>query len=46
MPTSTGKLREIERVGTLRFNFKGQPLKLTAFLEEAARARCSCRFRI
>ena len=36
MPTSTGKLREVEKIGTLRFNFKGQPLQLTAFLEEGS----------
>ena len=33
VPTSTGKIREIERVGTLRFTLKGRPLKLTAFVE-------------
>ena len=33
VPTSMGALREIERVGTLRFTLKGQPLKLTAFIE-------------
>jgi uncharacterized protein len=37
MPTSTGQLRTVQRVGTLRFNLKGQPLKLTAFLEEGSR---------
>jgi hypothetical protein len=37
MPTSTGTLREVERVGTLVFNLKGQPLKLTAFLERGQR---------
>jgi uncharacterized protein (DUF1684 family) len=37
MPTSTGTLREVERVGTLIFNLKGQPLKLTAFLERGQR---------
>ena len=37
MPTSTGQLRTVERVGTLKFNLKGQPLKLTAFLEEGSR---------
>ncbi len=36
MPTSTGKLRTVEKIGTLRFNLKGQPLKLTAFLEEGS----------
>jgi uncharacterized protein (DUF1684 family) len=33
VPTSTGKIRDIERVGTLKFTVKGQPLQLTAFLE-------------
>ena len=37
MPTSTGKLRNVERIGTLKFSLKGQPLKLTAFLEEGSR---------
>ena len=37
MPTSTGTLRTVQRVGTLKFNLKGQPLKLTAFLEEGSR---------
>ena len=33
MPTSTGTLREMTRLGTLVFTFKGQPLKLAAFSE-------------
>lgn len=33
VPTSTGKIRDIERVGTLKFSLKGQSLHLTAFLE-------------
>jgi len=33
VPTSIGKTRDIERVGTLRFMLKGQQLRLTAFLE-------------
>ena len=33
VPTSIGKTRDIERVGTLRFTLKGQQLRLTAFLE-------------
>jgi uncharacterized protein (DUF1684 family) len=33
VPTSTGKIRDIERVGTLKFTVKGQPLQLTAFVE-------------
>jgi uncharacterized protein (DUF1684 family) len=37
MPTSTGQLRTVERVGTLKFSLKGEPLKLTAFLEQGSR---------
>jgi uncharacterized protein len=37
MPTSTGTLRTVEKLGTLRFSLKGQPLQLTAFLEEGSR---------
>jgi uncharacterized protein (DUF1684 family) len=37
MPTSTGKLRDMTRIGTLEFMLKGQPLKLAAFLEEGSR---------
>ena len=37
MPTSTGKLRETTRIGTLEFTLKGQPMKLTAFLEDGSR---------
>jgi uncharacterized protein (DUF1684 family) len=33
VPTSTGKMREIERIGTLKFTLKGQQLRLTAFLD-------------
>ena len=33
VPTSAGKVRNIERVGTLKFTLKGQQLKLSAFLE-------------
>jgi hypothetical protein len=33
VPTSVGKLRELERVGSLRFTLKGQTLRLTAFVE-------------
>jgi uncharacterized protein (DUF1684 family) len=36
MPTSTGTLRNVERLGKLRFNLKGEPLELTAFLEEGS----------
>jgi uncharacterized protein len=37
MPTSTGTERKMRRVGTLGFSIKGQPLKLTAFVEADAR---------
>lgn len=37
MPTSTGKLRETTRIGHLLFTLKGQPLQLTAFLEDGSR---------
>ena len=30
-PTSTGKIRQLERIGALKFSVKGQPLRLTAF---------------
>jgi uncharacterized protein (DUF1684 family) len=33
MPTSTGRLREMERIGTLEFTLKGQPLQLAAFVD-------------
>ena len=33
VPTSSGKMREIERIGTLKFSLKGQSLKLTAFFD-------------
>ncbi len=33
VPTSIGKIRDLERIGTLKFSVKGQPMKLTAFLE-------------
>ncbi|OFW46406.1 MAG: hypothetical protein A3J29_17675 [Acidobacteria bacterium RIFCSPLOWO2_12_FULL_67_14b] len=36
VPTSTGKIRDIERVGTLKFSLRGQALKLTAFVEVSA----------
>jgi uncharacterized protein len=36
MPTSTGKIRDIQRVGNLVFTLKGQPLKLAAFLEDGS----------
>lgn len=34
VPTSTGKVRDLESIGTLKFSWKGKPLRLTAFLEE------------
>lgn len=34
MPTSTGKLRRMERVGVLEFLLQGQPMSLAAFVEE------------
>lgn len=36
MPTSVGAQREMRRVGTLEFALKGQPLKLSAFVEVGA----------
>lgn len=36
IPTSTGKIRDMERIGTLKFALKGQPLQLTAFAEEGS----------
>jgi uncharacterized protein (DUF1684 family) len=33
VPTSTGTLRDMERVGSLQFTLKGQPLKLSALVE-------------
>lgn len=33
MPTSTGTLRKMERVGTLEFSLHGQPMTLDAFVE-------------
>jgi uncharacterized protein (DUF1684 family) len=38
MPTSTGQRRRMRRAGQLRFSVKGQPLALTAFVEEADQA--------
>lgn len=38
MPTSTGTRRDLDLVGTLKFNVKGQPLQLTAFREQGQRA--------
>lgn len=36
MPTSTGRLRQVARMGALQFRLKGQSLQLTAFLEEGS----------
>jgi uncharacterized protein (DUF1684 family) len=33
MPTSTGTSRQMRRAGTLEFSLKGQPMKLTAFVD-------------
>jgi uncharacterized protein (DUF1684 family) len=33
VPTSIGKIRELERVGTLKFTVKGQTMRLSAFLD-------------
>ena len=34
MPTSTGKMRRMQRVGVLAFSFQGQAMTLGAFVEE------------
>jgi uncharacterized protein len=31
VPTSIGKVRQLERIGTLKFSLQGQPRRLTAF---------------
>jgi uncharacterized protein len=36
MPTSTGKLRKMQRVGVLEFTLKGQSLSLGAFVESGS----------
>lgn len=36
MPTSTGQVRRMERVGTLEFSVRGQTASLGAFIEEGA----------
>lgn len=38
MPTSTGKQRDMERIGHLQFTLKGQVLRLTAFAEVGQQA--------
>ncbi len=35
MPTSTGQVRDMVRIGDLEFSLRGQPLKLSAFAEAA-----------
>jgi len=37
MPTSTGQLRDMVRIGSLEFSLKGQALKLSAFAEASDR---------
>jgi len=37
MPTSTGQIRQMVRVGRLEFTLKGQPRTLSAFVESGAR---------
>jgi hypothetical protein len=37
MPTSTGQMRTMVRVGRLEFTLKGQELSLSAFVEQGAR---------
>lgn len=33
VPTSTGKIRDLERIGALKFTLNGKPLRLTAFID-------------
>jgi uncharacterized protein (DUF1684 family) len=33
VPTSTGKIRNIERIGALKFALQGKPMQLTAFID-------------
>ena len=37
VPTSTGRIRDIERIGALKFSIKGQSLRLTAFRDLESR---------
>jgi uncharacterized protein (DUF1684 family) len=37
IPTSTGTIRDMQIVGTLKFTLKGQPMQLTAFSEQCRR---------
>jgi uncharacterized protein (DUF1684 family) len=38
MPTSTGQIRAMQRIGVLEFTLKGQPLALGAFIEAGTRS--------
>ena len=33
VPTSTGKIRNMQRIGALKFSIQGKPLRLTAFID-------------
>ena len=33
VPTSTGKIRNMQRIGALKFSIQGAPLRLTAFID-------------
>jgi uncharacterized protein (DUF1684 family) len=33
VPTSTGKIRDLERIGALKFSLHGKPMRLTAFID-------------
>ena len=37
VPTSIGKIRQLERIGTLKFSLKGQSVRLTAFRDLESR---------
>ena len=37
VPTSVGAIRALERIGTLKFSLRGQPLRLTAFRDLESR---------
>lgn len=37
VPTSIGKIRQLERIGALRFSLKGQSMRLTAFRDLESR---------
>ena len=37
VPTSVGKIRQLERIGALKFSLKGQSLRLTAFRDLESR---------